>query len=124
MISASEVEIIHNILIDKFGGAKGIRDLGLLESALARPFATFDEIDLYNNPVEKAAAIMESIVINHPFIDGNKRTAYTLMRLILLENQLDITATQKEKYNFVIAASTGTYRFEEIKDWILKYLKK
>ena len=124
MISASEVEIIHNILIDKFGGAKGIRDLGLLESALARPFATFDEIDLYNNPVEKAAAIMESIVINHPFIAGNKRTAYTLMRLILLENQLDITATQKEKYNFVIAASTGTYRFEEIKDWILKYLKK
>ena len=124
MISASEVEIIHNILIDKFGGAKGIRDLGLLESALARPFATFNEIDLYTTPVEKAVAIMESIVINHPFIDGNKRTAYTFMRLILLENQLDITATQKEKYNFVIAASTGTYRFEEIKDWILKYLKK
>ena len=67
---------------------------------------------------------MESIVINHPFIDGNKRTAYTLMRLILLENQLDITATQEQKYNFVIGASTGTYRFEEIKDWILKYLKK
>ena len=124
MISASEVEIIHNILIDKFGGAKGIRDLGLLESALARPFATFNEIDLYTTPVEKAVAIMESIVINHPFIDGNKRTAYTFMRLILLENQLDITATQEEKYNFVIGASTGTYRFEEIKDWILKYLKK
>ncbi len=69
MISASEVEIIHNTLIDKFGGAKGIRDLGLLESALARPFATFNEIDLYTTPVEKAAAIMESIVINQPFID-------------------------------------------------------
>lgn len=124
MISASEVEIIHNILIDKFGGAKGIRDLGLLESALARPFATFNEIALYTTPVEKAAAIMESIVINHPFIDGNKRTAYTLMRLILLENQLDILATQEEKYNFVIAASTGTYRFEEIKDWIIFNLKK
>ena len=90
MISASEVEIIHNILIDKFGGAKGIRDLGLLESALARPFATFDEIDLYNNPVEKAAAIMESIVINHPFIDGNKRTAYTLMRLIISYCQVNV----------------------------------
>ncbi len=67
---------------------------------------------------------MESIVINQPFIDGNKRTAYTLMRLILLENQLDITATQEEKYNFVIEASTGTYRFEEIKDWIIFNLKK
>jgi len=124
MISSSEVEIIHNILIEKFGGARAIRDMGLLESALARPFATFNEIDLYPTPVEKAAAIMESIVINHPFIDGNKRTTYTFMRLILLENQLDIIATQEEKYNFVIAASTGTFRFEEIKDWIFLNLKK
>ena len=83
MISIKEVEIIHNILIDKFGGSKGIRDIGLLESALARPFSTFDNKDLYENPIEKASAILESIVINHPFIDGNKRTAYTLMRLLL-----------------------------------------
>lgn len=124
MISSSEVEIIHNILIDKFGRARGMRDMGLLESALARPFAIFNEINLYTTPVKKAAAIMERIVINHPFIDGNKRTTYTFMRLILLENQLDIIATQEEKYNFVIGASTGTYRFEEIKDWIFLHLKK
>lgn len=53
MISIKEIEIIHNILIDKFGGSKGIRDIGLLESALSRPFATFDNNDLYPNPVEK-----------------------------------------------------------------------
>jgi death-on-curing protein len=124
MISIKEVEIIHNILIDKFGGAKGIRDFGLLESALARPFATFDGTDLYPSPIEKAAAIMESIVINHPFIDGNKRTAYTFMRLILLEYKLDIVASQEEKYKFVIAASKGDYKFEEIKSWIASNLKE
>jgi death on curing protein len=115
MISIKEVEIIHNILIDKFGGSKGIRDKGLLESALARPFATFESKDLYSTPIDKAAAIIESVAINHPFVDGNKRTAYTLMRLILLENEIDISASQEEKYNFVISVSTGEYKFDEIK---------
>ena len=124
MISIKEVEIIHNILIDKFRGSKGIRDIGLLESALARPFATFDDNDLYPNPTEKASAILESIVINHPFIDGNKRTAYTLMRLILLENGLDIFASQESKYDLVIPASTGKCRFDEIKNCIQSNLKK
>ena len=123
-MSIKEVEIIHNILIDKFGGSKGIRDKALLESALARPFATFDNEDLYSTPIEKASAILESVAINHPFIDGNKRTAYTLMRLILLENKLDITASQEEKYNLVIAVSTGEYRFDDIKNWIQKYIGK
>jgi death-on-curing protein len=124
MISIKDVEIIHNILIDKFGGSKGIRDIGLLESALARPFATFDKNELYPSPIDKASAILESIVINHPFIDGNKRSAYTLMRLILLENNLDIAATQEDKYKLVISASTGEYRFKEINFWIQSNLKK
>lgn len=79
---------------------------------------------MYTTPIEKASAILESIAINHPFIDGNKRTAYTLMRLILLENQLDITASQEEKYNLVIAVSTDEYRFDKIKNWIQKYIGK
>lgn len=124
MISVKEVEIIHNILIDKFGGTKGIRDIGLLESALARPFATFDNTDLYSNVVEKASAILESIAINHPFVDGNKRIAYTLMRLFLLENGLDIIASQGEKYDLVISVSKGEVRFDEIKSWIESRLKK
>ena len=124
MISVQEVESIHNILIDTFGGSKGIRDLGLLESALARTFATFQITDLYPSPIDKAAAFLESLVINHPFIDGNKRTAYTLMRLILLENQMDINASQEEKYNLVISASTEQYRFDDIRNWIARNLKK
>ncbi len=124
MISFQEVEIIHNLLIDKFGGSKGIRDSGLLESALARPFATFDNTELYPSPIEKAAAILESLAINHPFVDGNKRTAYTLMRLTLLENQLDIGASQEEKYDMVIKVTTGEYRIDEIKTWIENHLSK
>lgn len=124
MISIKETEIIHNILIDKFGGSKGVRDFGLLESALARPFATFNDEDLYPTPIEKASAILESIVINHPFVDGNKRTAYTLMRLILLENGLDIIASQQLKYDLVISASMGEFRFEDIRNWIQNNLKK
>lgn len=124
MIELKDVLNIHNILIDRFGGIKGIRDQGSLESAINRPFATFDSKDLYPTPAEKAAAILESILINHPFVDGNKRTAYVLMRLILLDNGFDIVANEDEKYNMVISASTGDIRFDDIKMWIQKHLKR
>ena len=103
MISLNDVLNIHDILIDKFGGTKGVRDQGALESAINRPYATFGELDLYPSQIEKAAAIFESVLINHPFLDGNKRTAYVLMKLILLEDGLAIYADQDEKYQMVIS---------------------
>ncbi|MGZ3944211.1 MAG: type II toxin-antitoxin system death-on-curing family toxin [Mucilaginibacter sp.] len=118
MRTVKEVEHIHYVLIDEFGGGSGIRDIKGLEAALARPYATFDQQELYPTAVEKAAAIFESIIINHPFIDGNKRTAYVLMRLVLLEAGLDIVASQEEKYKMVISASKGEMRFDEIKTWL------
>ncbi len=121
MIDLKTAESIHNILIDRFGGSKGLRDFGALEAALARPHATFDNIDLYPHPIDKAAALFESIIINHPFIDGNKRISYVLMRLILIQNNLDILASEEEKYKFVISASTGEFHFEEIKKWLEKH---
>jgi death-on-curing protein len=124
MIELKDVLNIHNILIDKFGGSKGIRDSGSLESAINRPYATFDNHDLYPNPSDKAAAILESILINHPFVDGNKRTAYVLMKLVLLDNGFDIVADQDDKYNMVISASAGDIRFDDIKNWIESRLKK
>ena len=120
MIDIKEVESIHNLLIEKFGGAKGIRDRGILESAIKRPFQTFDGNDLYPGPVDKAAAIFESIVLNHPFVDGNKRTGYVLMRLILLENEIDLDADQDEKFNFVIKTAKGELSLEDIREWIRK----
>lgn len=118
MISLEIAEKIHSILIERFGGIKGIRDMGSLLAALARPYATFDQQDLYPTAIEKAAAIFESVIINHPFIDGNKRIAYALMRLTLLEYDCDISAAQKEKYEMTIAASKGDLRIEAIKLWI------
>ena len=107
MISQKEVESIHEILIDKFGGTKGIRDRGALESAINRPYQTFDQKELYPDPIGKAAAIFESLISNHPFIDGNKRTAFVLMRLTLLENNLDLHADQNQRYDFVLKAAKG-----------------
>jgi death on curing protein len=75
MITKEEVFLIHNEVVILHGGSNGIRDIGGLESAIARPYQTFGAKDLYPTCFEKAAAIGESIIMNHPFIDGNKRTA-------------------------------------------------
>jgi death-on-curing protein len=66
----------------------------------------------------KAAALVESIVINHPFVDGNKRTGYVVMRSFLIANGVDIKASQKEKYDFVISIASGNLKFEEIIEWL------
>lgn len=118
MIHLKDALNIHNILIDRFGGGKGVRDKGALEASLARPFSTFDNVELYPSPIEKASAVLESIVINHPFVDGNKRTGYVLMRLILLENGLDINSSQEDKYEMVIGVSKGELRIDDIQAWL------
>jgi len=118
MISSAEVEQLHKILIDRFGGSSGIRDMGALEAALARPFQTFDQHDLYATPIEKATCLLESVLNNHPFIDGNKRTGYTLMRLFLMKHGIDLTANQDEKYEMVIQVASGQKRYEDIVSWL------
>ena len=124
MISVKEAEEIHKILIEAFGGSHGIRDMAGLDSALARPFQTFGNNDLYPTSVHKAAALIESLLVNHPFIDGNKRTGYVLMRIFLIDNGLDINATQEEKYNFVLKIASGKTKFEEIIDWLTKHVEE
>jgi len=118
MIAIKDVEEVHSILIDAFGGTHGIRDLAALDSALARPFQTFDNEELHPTPIHKAAALIESILINHPFIDGNKRTGYVLMRMLLINKGLDIVASQQEKYEFVIDIAAGKTKHKEIIAWL------
>ncbi len=118
MISVQQALRIHTIAIEGFGGADGVRDLGALESALARPFQTFDAVDLYPTVFEKAAALGESIIVNHPFVDGNKRTGYLLMEALLRYEGYTIKASDDDLYNFVINISTGASPFEEIVTWL------
>ncbi len=123
MITLREALNIHSILIDSFGEKKGLRDKAALEAALNRPYQTFEKQDLYPTPVHKAAALLESIVINHPFIDGNKRIGYVLMRLTLLQSGMDIEAGQEEKYNFVISVAKGEMSASQITDWLRERVK-
>lgn len=118
MITTENALKIHQILIRKYGGIQGVRDRSLLDSAIERPYSGLKDSEFYPNAEEKAAAIIESIVKNHPFYDGNKRTGYVLMRVILLENQMDIEASKDEKYRFVIDIASGNLDFQNILNWI------
>lgn len=118
MISVNQALEIHETAINQFGGASGVRDMSGLESALARPFQTFSAEELYPAIEDKAAAIAESIIVNHPFIDGNKRTGYILMEAILRFGRKKISENDDEIYNVIIKISTGEMRFDEIAAWL------
>ena len=118
MISIDDILQLHKLSIEKFGGSHGLRDFGLLESAVARPYQTFGGEDLYPEIFGKAAAITESIIINHPFIDGNKRTGFLAMFTMLKEDNYRLTVNQEAAYTFTIKISTGEINFEGIVDWL------
>lgn len=118
MISFEEAIQIHELLIQKFGGSAGLRDPEALKSALARPYQSFEEQDLYPTPEEKAAAVLESIISNHPFLDGNKRLGFVLMKLILLEAGLSLSSVHDEVYKFIIKVATGEQDINSITNWI------
>ncbi|MBK8087561.1 MAG: type II toxin-antitoxin system death-on-curing family toxin [Chitinophagaceae bacterium] len=123
MITKEEVLLIHNQVVLLHGGANGVRDMNGLESAIARPYQSFGGDDLYPSSFEKAAAIGESIIMNHPFVDGNKRTGYVLMETVLRLEGFKISAADDELYQFVIGISTGAKRYEEIVEWLKKNTK-
>jgi death on curing protein len=118
MITLELAYLIHTEVLLKHGGANGVRDLGGLQSAIARPYASFGGEFLYKSIYEQAASIGESIIINHPFIDGNKRTGYVLMETILRLGNIKIIANDDELYQFVIQISTGEINHEQIVEWL------
>ena len=113
-LALDEVLRIHEILIDAFGGAKGVRDLGLIESALLRP-----QTGYYADLIEEAAALWESMAMNHGFIDGNKRVAYACLEVFLQSNGMDVVASNDELETFIYSnLEAGTFRKEVLEAWL------
>ncbi len=109
---------MHERQIGHFGGSGGVRDLGALEAAVARPQATFGGEDLYPDLADKAAALLQSLVANHPFVDGNKRTAAMAAELFLLFNGNELTATDDDFETAVMSAARGEMDAEALTIWI------
>jgi death-on-curing protein len=117
-LSKSQILHLHERLIDRFGGPAGLRDEGALDSALARPQATFDGEDLYATLAEKAAALFHSLVSNHPFLDGNKRLAAISVELFLLANGHELVASDDDLEELVMSSARGALTVEEISIWL------
>jgi death-on-curing protein len=117
-LTLEEVLLLHARLIQRTGGSGGVRDVGLLESALARPQATFEGRELYPDLWHKAAALMHSLVKNHPFVDGNKRTALTAAALFLELNGYTLVASNDEAARFVLRAVAGEVDVAAIAAWL------
>ncbi len=122
-LAPEQVLFIHARLVDETGGRHGIRDLGMLLSALARPQATFDGNELYPDLFSKAAALMESLTQNHPFLDGNKLTGITATAMFLQINGYKLTASNAELEKFTFAVVLEHVPTKEIATWFERNTK-
>jgi death-on-curing protein len=116
-LTAAQVLFIHARLLAETGGAPGVRDLGLLEAAIARPRATFDGVDLYPDLFSKAAALIASLIGNHPFVDGNKRVGVTAAAIFLQRNGARLTASNHEVEVFALSIAQAHLTAGEIAAW-------
>ena len=113
-IRVDDILIIHADQIKRYGGGEGIRDPGLLESALFRP-----QTGHYPTLIDEAAALWESLSQNHPFVDGNKRTAFAATYVFLAINGLDITASDEKTQEFVLGLyNTSSITFDNLRAWL------
>jgi death on curing protein len=117
-LTIGEVVALHRRLIASSGGAAGIRDLGALESALAQPRASFGRRDLYPGVIEKAAALGFSLVMGHPFLDGNKRTGHAAMETFLVLNGQELNAPVDEQERVMLKLAAGELSRDQFVDWV------
>lgn len=117
-LTPKQILLIHDELIEVYGGSHGVRDENLLESAIYQPYVSYGGIDLYPTIFDKAAALLRSLIKNHPFIDGNKRTAIVTAQIILEENGLKFTASMDITYDFLIDVAKKSRSIEQISAWL------
>ena len=117
-LTPEQVLFIHSRLVTETGGSHGVRDLGLLESAVARPRASFEGKELYPELFTKAAALMDSVINNRPFVDGNKRMGITAAGLFLRINGWKLTATLDELETCTLRVATVGMKVAELALWL------
>jgi death-on-curing protein len=121
-LSLAEVAELHRLVIEAAGGIHGIRDLGALESAVAQPRMSFGGEDLYPTLLDKAGALCFSLVLNHPFLDGNKRVGHAAMETLLILNGFEISATVQEQENLMLSLAAGEIGRSELNNWLREHV--
>ncbi|BAY36725.1 putative death on curing protein [Nostoc sp. NIES-2111] len=120
-LSLIEVLNLHRQIIEQSGGAIGVRDLGSVESAIAQPRMTFGGEDLYPTVIDKAVTLGFSIIMNHPFIDGNKRTGHAAMETFLILNGMEIIATVDEQEQIILMVASGNLKRDAFVEWLRQH---
>jgi len=123
-LTVEQVLFLHARLIAETGGSHGVRDVGLLESAVARPQATFEGRNPHPDIFSKAAALMQSIIRNHPFVDGNKRTGIAAAALLLRRNGWRLKASNTELEDFTLRVADSKADIPQIALWLKKHSEK
>ena len=121
LISKRQVLLLHQHLVDETGGSPGLRDEGLLESALNAPFQSFGDTSAYPSLQQKAARLCYGLVKNHPFIDGNKRIGAHVMLVFLALNGIELSYTQQELVNIILQVAAGEKSYEALLTWVLAH---
>jgi len=123
-ITVPKVLAIHSYVVKRFGGSQGIRDLGLLEAAVARPQSGFGKEYLYKDIYLMAAALFQSLLKNHSFVDGNKRTALFSAGVFLRMNGINLVNQHNDEVAFTVKVATDDLTIEEIAKWLKDYSKR
>lgn len=119
--SKEKVMLLHRLLIEQTGGEDGIRDVGLLESALEACYATFDGRELFPTKEEKAARLCAGLISNHAFVDGNKRIGIYVLLTFLEVNGIALEVTDEELVEIGLSLARGEMKYEELLAWILSH---
>lgn len=119
--SEEKVLLLHRLLIEETGGIDGVRDIGLLDSALESAYATFDGKELFPSKEEKAARLGVGLVSNHAFVDGNKRIGMYVLLSFLEVNGIQIEATNEEVVEVGLSLARGDMKYEGLLVWILEH---
>jgi death-on-curing protein len=121
-LSISEIFELHDRIISSSGGSRGVRDLNALESAVNQPRQTFDQKDLYPDIIAKAAALCFSLVMNHPFVDGNKRVGHAAMETFLILNGYEIVASVDEQESIMLSLAAGKVSRANFLKWLNNHI--